>query len=246
MFDSVLARPQKSGSYVVGGVAAVVFHAAIIVAAVIMGAQVKEAVEQDPEITFFTAPPPPPPPPPPAAAAVTVAEKPKPRPKPKREAVQVARDSTPTPIEPKPQSEPEASPAETAAAAAEGGQPGGVEGGVAGGVIGGLVGGTAPKSYGGEVVALTEEMDPPQRLSGADPKFTAEAISAGANGLVLARCVVTREGRLEKCNILKGVPHMNEAVLSALGTHRYKPAMLHGSPVSVHYVLRFRLVAPIR
>jgi periplasmic protein TonB len=37
---------------------------------------------------------------------------------------------------------------------------------------------------------------------------------------------------------------MDQAVLAAMSTHRYTPALLDGRPVSVEYVFTLRLVLP--
>ena len=124
--------------------------------------------------------------------------------------------------------------------------PPGAEGGIAGGVAGGIAGGPLVDAFGGEAVPLTEEMEPPVRLSGRDPEWTRDAIERSPGGLGVVRCVVSREGVLRDCRILKGVAFMDEQILAALQTHRYRPAMSGGRPVSVHYVLKFKLVVPGR
>jgi protein TonB len=87
-------------------------------------------------------------------------------------------------------------------------------------------------------------MTRPIRLTGRAPVYTREAITAGSEGVMTVRCVVTLAGSLESCRVLKSVPHMEQAVLEALATHRYQPATFQGQPVTVDYVMNIRLVHP--
>ncbi|HME90721.1 MAG TPA: TonB family protein, partial [Myxococcaceae bacterium] len=130
----------------------------------------------------------------------------------------------------------------------EGGQEGGVEGGVKGGVVGGVVGGVLGGQLGGQlgsqVLPFGEGMTRPQRIEGRDPQYTREALEAHIAGVMLVKCVITIEGRLENCRVVKPVPFMEKAVLDALSTWRYKPVLYQGRPVSVDYLITVRLVLP--
>ncbi|HVG57769.1 MAG TPA: TonB family protein [Hyalangium sp.] len=96
-----------------------------------------------------------------------------------------------------------------------------------------------------EVVPFVSgNMTPPQLRSGASLQYTREALAAGVEGILIARCVITREGDVENCKILKGQPHMNEAVLSALETRRYTPVMYQGRAISVIYNFHINLNLP--
>lgn len=100
-------------------------------------------------------------------------------------------------------------------------------------------------SGGGEGVEIfTDGMTRPVQLEGRDPQYTREALEAHVEGNIIARCVITTQGRIENCRIIKGLPHMNQAVLEALATKRYTPVMYQGRPVAVQYVFEFRLMLP--
>ena len=71
-----------------------------------------------------------------------------------------------------------------------------------------------------------------------------EALAAGIQGTMLVKCVITIGGTLENCRIIKGLPHMERAVLDALSTWRYKPVHYQGRPVAVDYLIQIRLVIP--
>jgi protein TonB len=98
---------------------------------------------------------------------------------------------------------------------------------------------------GEEVVPFVSgNMTAPQLLTGASLQYTREALEARVEGLLIARCVITREGEVEGCRVIKGLPHMSEAVVSALETRRYSPVKYQGRPISVIYNFHVKLDLP--
>jgi serine/threonine-protein kinase len=91
------------------------------------------------------------------------------------------------------------------------------------------------------VLPFGPEMTRPTMLSGSDPVFTREAIVAGVEGMMIAKCTITTAGTLQNCRIVKGLPYMDQAMLDALATRKYTPVMLQGKPVAVEYVFNVRL-----
>ena len=165
---------------------------------------------------------PPPPPPPPAASKQT-----------KRRTnalVQPKEVPVDKPLEAEPRKDEPPAPE---------GVPGGVEGGVAGGVIGGVVGGTGTIPFG-------EGMTRPEPIPGQSPApdYTREALEAHIEGLIIVKCVITAEGRLQNCQIIKPLPHMDAAVLEWLSNRRYTPVTFQGRPTKVSYVFNFKLKMP--
>jgi len=94
------------------------------------------------------------------------------------------------------------------------------------------------------VLPFTDGMTRPALLSKVDPSYTREARDAQVAGLILTKCVITTEGRLVRCRIVKGIPLMDQAVLTALAQWRYSPVLYQGKPVAVDYVIPVRLVLP--
>jgi len=84
-------------------------------------------------------------------------------------------------------------------------------------------------------------MKDPVFLSGPSPRYTARAIEREVEGTAEARCVVTAEGRIHDCRILKSLPFMDRAVIEALEQRRYLPATQGGRPVEVDYTFRLTL-----
>lgn len=87
-------------------------------------------------------------------------------------------------------------------------------------------------------------MTAPAMISGPNPEYSQDAIDRGVEGLMSVRCVVTVEGRVRNCRVLKGLPFMNQPVLDALERRKYKPAMASGKPVDVFYTFNIRLKLP--
>jgi len=95
------------------------------------------------------------------------------------------------------------------------------------------------------VVPLGERITRPTRVAGMDPPYTQKAREARQQGLVIARCVMTTHGFLVGCRIVRSsAPLQNDAVLAALATHRYSPAMFEGRPQTVFYTLPFNFRLP--
>ncbi|WP_437325704.1 TonB family protein [Sorangium sp. So ce381] len=95
-----------------------------------------------------------------------------------------------------------------------------------------------------EILRFQEGMTRPVPLAAPAVVYTREARQARVEGTVLAKCVVTTAGSLTGCRIVRGVPHMNEAVLAALAASRYQPVTYQGRPVNVDYVFSIKLVLP--
>ncbi len=233
MFDSVLNKetlPRRRfgagtllGALVYIGVAAFAFWAQ---------ANVRQKDKQDVAVTFVK-PPPPPPPPPPAPATV--------RPKVKTPTPQqtVLSQAIVAPTQIPDEKPPEQEPVD---AGKTGGEAGGIEGGEVGGVPGGIVGGVVDAT---DVrMEFDERMSAPEKLGGPDPQYTEKAIEREVQGTMVVRCVVTTEGKVFGCRVLKSLPFMDRAVIDALERRRYKPATLGGRPVEVNYNFKITLRLP--
>jgi eukaryotic-like serine/threonine-protein kinase len=94
------------------------------------------------------------------------------------------------------------------------------------------------------VMRFEEGMNRPVRISGRDPTYTREALETRVQGTVIAKCIITTAGTLSGCRIIKSLPHMDEAVLAALASHRYQPILYQGRPVNVDYVFTMKMVPP--
>ena len=89
-----------------------------------------------------------------------------------------------------------------------------------------------------------ERMSPPEKLGGPDPVYSEKALEREVQGTMVVRCVVTTEGKVFGCRVLKSLPFMDRAVIDALERRRYKPATLGGRAVEVNYNFKITLRLP--
>lgn len=249
MFDSSLSVTTPSRrSLGAGAIFSAATHAAVIAAAVYAAGHAPVMKPEAPEVVFRmpTAPAPPPPPPLGGAAEARV--------EPRKKPVHVNPDTYVPVTTAKPVQEPEPAPAAPEAGEPGGqlgGEPGGQVGGTIGGLIGGTVGGrgtvlpatataTAPPPPSNQVLPFGEGMNRPQLLGGPEPVFPREAREAKVEGTLLARCVISTEGALTGCRIIKSLPFLDQPVLAALAQRRYTPVSYQGRPVAVEYVIPFK------
>src|SRR5262249_650932 len=73
------------------------------------------------------------------------------------------------------------------------------------------------------VLPFGEGMNRPTLVSGPKPVYSREAREARVEGTMLVKCVITTAGTLRSCRVLKSLPFMEQAVLSALASQRYTP-----------------------
>jgi protein TonB len=199
-------------------------------------------------------PPPPPPPPPPAAAkpkeatAPKVIEKPKPVPV-EEEPKFTAPVETPKEV-PKTQVADfgvEGGVDEGVTGGVQGGTVGGVEGGTVGGVQGGTLGGTPGGAQGGigdmpappappaptAPVRVGGKISEPKKTKNVAPSYPEMAKRARVQGTVILEATISPQGRVTDVKVLRGIPMLDEAAISAVKQWAYTPTMLNGTPVPV-------------
>jgi periplasmic protein TonB len=232
-------RAARRGAWLMGSTA---LQTGLVAAIVLASAAVAKRATEGPLVPVKIvrqAPPAPPPPPPPPAPRTPVKPRtakvePKPRPamiQPK-EVPQELKPPEPTPPEP------EDEPADE-----------GVEGGVIGGVVGGVVGGAPappppPPPPARGPVRFNNAMTPPVPVAGPSLEYTQQALEHEVEGTMLVECIVSSDGSVHDCHVLKSLPYMDRAVVSYLERRRYKPAMLGGKPLDVQYTFTIKLKLP--
>ncbi|NMO16947.1 energy transducer TonB [Pyxidicoccus fallax] len=256
MFDSVLGRGQGPKSRLfLGVVLSVVLHISVFVLVVSLPPRSAQEKREEDEVvvTFMQAAAPPlagmpslslPPAHKKSAARRPVKKRPDVSVRPR-----VRPHEKPPEVEPEPSAEEEDGDVEEDEGGLEGDVPGDVIGGVVGGAVGGVIGGVPGGQVGGtgvEVLPFGAGMTRPRKLSGPKPQYTREALQARVQGLMIIKCVITTRGTVERCRIIKSLPHMEQAVLEALHAQRYQPVTFQGRPVPVDYTFNIRLVLPSR
>ena len=199
-------------------------------------------------------PPPPPPPPPPAAAKPKEVTPPKVIEKPKVVPVEEPKFAAPveTPKEvPKTTAMDfgvEGGVDEGVTGGVQGGTVGGVEGGTVGGVQGGTLGGTPGGGQGGigdapappappppptAPVRVGGKISEPRKTKNVAPTYPEMAKRARVQGTVILEATISPQGRVSDVKVLRGIPMLDEAAISAVKQWAYTPTMLNGTPVPV-------------
>jgi eukaryotic-like serine/threonine-protein kinase len=97
----------------------------------------------------------------------------------------------------------------------------------------------------GDLVPFGEGMTRPVLIERAKPvSYTPQALEARVEGTMVVRCIITVEGHVEKCLVLKTLPFLEQAVLESLYSSRYSPVTYQGKPVAVGYTFSVKLVPP--
>jgi periplasmic protein TonB len=244
MFDATLGRAQVQPARLGQGAVLSIGAHVLVLGLVWASPRSARDVRKEPEVVFVM---PKQAPPPPLGGARA---QDKPRPETPRKTVK--KNAMVMPSDKPPDRTPE--PAEPQELAGEGGDPNGDPNGRPGGVPGGR--GEGGSGAAGPIASPPPEpppaprpvivpfdsakMDRPVLRSGSTPEYPARARAARVEATVLVQCVVTTEGTLRSCRVLKGHPLLDDTVLSTLGGQRYRPALYAGKPISVNYVFTFR------
>jgi periplasmic protein TonB len=230
-FD-LLESHQTGGSYNLTFLASVLAHAALVAGIVVLPLLFFDelAPPTDAVRAFFVAPPavtpPPPPPPPPPAAAMRRAAAAVPTPPP------AATPAFRAPIEVPAELLPDPGIDLGTDMGMEGGVEGGIEGGVAGGIVGGIVGGVVggmptpapePVRVGGNIKA-------PKLLRRVEPIYPLLAAQARLRGVVVVEAQVDAGGIVRDVKVLRGMPLLDAAAVTAVQQWRYQPLLLNGQP----------------
>jgi periplasmic protein TonB len=187
-------------------------------------------------------------PPPPAAAAAP--KRPPPPPARRPTVARVVQPKETAPAAPEPDRAPEPStpssnpaptsiPTATSGAAAGEGVVGGVEGGAAAAPGNGAADPTPAPAR----AEFDASMSRPVLVSGPKLEYTRAALEHAVDGEMVVRCVITVDGRVYDCRVLRSLPFMERAVVEALERRRYRPAERGGHPLEVAYTFRIKLGA---
>jgi TonB-like protein len=95
-----------------------------------------------------------------------------------------------------------------------------------------------------DVIPFGPQMTPPEFISGEKLQHTREALEARVSGSIIAKCIITCEGKVKDCRMIKSLPYMEQAALTALESRRYRPVRYGGRPVSVSFLFHIRLEPP--
>jgi len=195
-------------------------------------------------ISSLVAPPPPPPPPPPPAAAPPVKiVKVIPR---QFDAGKLMAPKV-IPKEVATIKEEELPPPTMGAAGVVGGVPGGVAGGTPGGVLGGIIGSVpsaAPpppppppkkeeKAAAPTRIKIGGAVQQAKLVRQPHPVYPPLAKQARISGVVKLSAIISKDGTIQKLEVISGHPLLAPAALEAVKQWVYQPTLLNGEPVEV-------------
>ena len=112
-----------------------------------------------------------------------------------------------------------------------GGVPGGIPGGVLGGVLGGMVAGEppppppprTPARVGGDIKA-------PALIHRVEPVYPTLAVNGKVAGTVILEATVNESGEVTNLTVLRSIPLLDKASITAVKQWRYEPLLLNGVP----------------
>lgn len=76
-------------------------------------------------------------------------------------------------------------------------------------------------------------MRPPSKIRDAAPVYPAIAQAARVEGTVIIDAVIDEQGRVQSARVLRSIPLLDEAALTAVREWAYTPTLLNGVPVPV-------------
>lgn len=82
---------------------------------------------------------------------------------------------------------------------------------------------------------VVEGIVSPRKLREVRPTYTERARAACAAGKVVLQSVITQDGSVRDITVLRHVPGLTEAAVSALRRSTFQPATVNGKPVAVYY-----------
>ncbi|MBS2029357.1 MAG: energy transducer TonB [Deltaproteobacteria bacterium] len=249
MFDSVLNERKVARQRAVGSFISAAAHVLIIGGIIWYSTKPKgDAKPKAVPVAFLNTPK--------AAAPAAAPPPPPPPPKKKKKTTPIVKKDIVIPKEIPKEKPPEKPPDPTPDDSSDDddtddGVEGGVEGGVKGGVVGGVVGGQLGGQLGGggdQPVFFGDGMTKPTMDAEASESFhwTTAQLDARVEGLCLVQCVITKDGALKDCKILKRIPQVEDAqIMDYLAHVKYHPAMQGDKPISLKgFTIPLRLKVP--
>jgi TonB family protein len=83
------------------------------------------------------------------------------------------------------------------------------------------------------VVRVGGDIRPPRKIRDVKPIYPADAIAAGAEGMIVMDAIIAKDGTVLDATVLRSVPMLDEAALGAVRLWRFTPTLLNGAPVEV-------------
>lgn len=92
---------------------------------------------------------------------------------------------------------------------------------------------TSPPSDPNGIVRVGGDIREPKKIRDVKPAYPEAARAAGISGIVIIDATIGKDGSVTMARVLRGVPELNDAALSAVREWRFTPTLLNGQPVDV-------------
>jgi len=79
-------------------------------------------------------------------------------------------------------------------------------------------------------VRIGGELQAPALVERVEPEYPPIAIQAQVQGIVILEAVVGHNGRVEDVRVLRSIPLLDKAAITAVRQWRYSPLLLNGTP----------------
>ena len=73
----------------------------------------------------------------------------------------------------------------------------------------------------------------PVKTRDVKPVFPEDAQSAGVQGVVIIEAIIDEQGGIANARILRSIPMLDSAALSAVSRWQFTPTLLNGNPIGV-------------
>jgi protein TonB len=92
-------------------------------------------------------------------------------------------------------------------------------------------------------VRIGGSIEEPRKLKNVNPVYPPVAIQARVQGAVILECTISPTGKVVKTKVLRGIPLLTEAAVTAVEQWEYTPTVLNGVsvPVIMTVTVNFRL-----
>ena len=96
----------------------------------------------------------------------------------------------------------------------------------------------------GEPVRIGDGVPPPAKIHDVPPVYPPAAREAGVQGLVVLEATIDPAGEVGDIEVLRSVPELEEAAITAVEQWRYEPTLVDGAPVSVLMTVTINFLLP--
>jgi protein TonB len=82
-------------------------------------------------------------------------------------------------------------------------------------------------------VRVGGEIVPPKKIKDVKPVYPSEALQAKVSGIVIIEATIGIDGRVTDARIIRSIPILDEAALTAVRQWEFTPTILAGQPTPI-------------